>query len=90
MLSTRDWRLMSSHGAALLFIVARPGCTVSEIAIGLGLTERSIWSLVMDLRRAWMLRTRRERRRHLYTVDLMPPSKCPASASFLCATSSDS
>lgn len=82
MLSINDWRLVSSHGAALLFIVARPGCTVSEIAIGLGLTERSTWSLVKDLRRAGMLRTRRERRRHFYTVDLDAPFEVPALGEF--------
>jgi hypothetical protein len=82
MSSTNDWRLVSSHGAVLLFIVARPGCSVSEIAIGLGLTERSIWSLVMDMRRAGMLRTRRERRRHLYSVDLDASFEVPGLGEF--------
>ena len=82
MLSPNDFRLVSSHGAALLFIVARPGCSVSEIAIGLGLTERTIWSLVMDLRRAGMLRTRREDRRHFYTVDLEASFEMPVIREF--------
>jgi hypothetical protein len=82
MLSSRDWRLVSSHGAALLFIVARPGCSVSEMAIGLSLTERSVWTLVMDLRRAGMLQVRRERRRHLYTIDLDGSFEVPSLGEF--------
>jgi DNA-binding IclR family transcriptional regulator len=78
MSSPDDWRLVSSHGAALLFIVARPESTISEIAIGLGLTERSAWTLVLDLRRAGMLRTRRERRRHRYTVELDASFELPS------------
>src|SRR5437867_3748619 len=82
MSSPDDWCLVSSHGAALLFIVARPESTVSEIAIGLGLTERSIWSLVSDMRRAGMLRVQREHRRYLYTVDLDGVFELPSVGKF--------
>jgi DNA-binding IclR family transcriptional regulator len=65
-----DWYLVSSHGAVLFFIAVRPGCTIREIAGEMSLTQRTVWGLIGDLRRAGMLRIRREGRRHHYTVNL--------------------
>ena len=53
-----DWYLFSSHGLVL-----------KEIAHDMGRTERTIWSLIRNLRQANMLNVRREGRRHHYTVN---------------------
>jgi hypothetical protein len=82
MLSTNGRRLVSSHEAALLSIVARPGCTVGEVAAGLGLTERSAWTAVSDLQRAGMVSVHRGGRRHLYTVDSNGFFELPCLGSF--------
>jgi DNA-binding transcriptional ArsR family regulator len=72
-----DWYLVSSQGSVLLFIAVNPGCTIREIAEEMALTQRTIWGLIGDLRRAHMLNVRREGRRHHYTVNLDAEFKHP-------------
>ncbi len=64
------WYLVSSHGAVLFYIAVHPGCTIKQIANDMSLTQRTVWGLIGDLRRADMLEVEREGRRHHYTVDL--------------------
>jgi DNA-binding IclR family transcriptional regulator len=64
------WYLVSSHGAVLFYVAVNPGCTIKQIAEDMSLTQRTVWGLIGDLRRADMLRVRREGRRHHYTVNL--------------------
>lgn len=65
-----DWYIFSSHGLVLIYIAANPDCTIKEIAHDIGRTERTISSLIRNLRLANMLNVRREGRRHHYTVNL--------------------
>ena len=71
------WYLVSSHGAVLFYIAVNPDCTIREIADDMALTQRTVWGLIGDLRRADMLIVRREGRRHHYTVNLDAPFKHP-------------
>jgi hypothetical protein len=64
------WYIWSSHGTVLFYIALHPGCTIVDIADGLCLTQRTIWGIVGDLRRAGMLKVERDGRRHHYSVDL--------------------
>jgi hypothetical protein len=64
------WYLVSSHGAVLFYIAVHPGCTIREIAEQMHLTQRTVWGLIGDLRRAEMLNIARQGRRHHYTVNL--------------------
>lgn len=64
------WYLVSSHGAVLFYVAVHPGCTIRQIAEDMSLTQRTVWGLIGDLRRAGMLHVRREGRRHHYTVNL--------------------
>jgi predicted transcriptional regulator len=64
------WYIWSSHGTVLFYVALNPGCTIAEIAEGLYLTQRTIWGVVGDLRRAGMLDIIREGRRHRYSVKL--------------------
>lgn len=64
------WYLVSSHGAVLFFIAVRPGCTIREIAEEMALTQRTVWGIIGDLRRAGMLHVSRQGRRHHYTVNM--------------------
>jgi hypothetical protein len=68
-----NWNLVSSHGAVLFYIAARPGCTVQDISTALSVTTRTVWSRVGDLRRAGMVSHRRQGRRYTYTVELDAP-----------------
>lgn len=71
------WYLVSSHGAVLFYIAVRPECTIRQIADDMALTQRTIWGLIGDLRRAGMLNVRRDGRRHHYTVNLEAPFRHP-------------
>ncbi len=71
------WYLVSSHGSVLFYIAVNPDCTIREVAEEMSLTQRTIWGLIGDLRRAGMLNIRREGRRHHYTVNLDAPFKHP-------------
>jgi hypothetical protein len=64
------WYIWSSHGTVLFYIALNPGCTIADIAEGLCLTQRTIWGVIGDLRRAGMLDVQREGRRHRYRVRL--------------------
>jgi hypothetical protein len=71
------WYLVSSHGSVLFYVAVHPDCTIREIADDMALTQRTVWGLIGDLRRADMLRVRREGRRHHYTVNLDAPFRHP-------------
>ena len=71
------WYVVSSHGAVLFYIAVNPDCTIREIADDMSLTQRTVWGLIGDLRRADMLDIRREGRRHHYTVNLKAAFKHP-------------
>jgi hypothetical protein len=64
------WYLVSSHGAVLFYIAVHPNCTIKQIAEAMSLTQRTVWGLIGDLRRASMLEVQRQGRRHHYTVNL--------------------
>lgn len=71
------WYLVSSHGAVLFYIAVHPECTIRQIADDMALTQRTVWGLIGDLRRAEMLHVRRDGRRHHYTVNLDAPFRHP-------------
>ena len=73
----QDWYHVSSHGAVIYCIAADPDCTTKEIAEALCVTTRTVWGIIGDLRRAGMLRVRKEGRRHHYTVNPDAPLRHP-------------
>ncbi len=73
----QNWYHVSSHGAVIFCIAAAPDCTIKELAEALGLTRRAVWGVISDLRRAGMLRVRKEGRRHRYTVNPNAPLRHP-------------
>ncbi len=83
---SNHWYLVSSHGAVLFYIAVRPGCTIREIAETMSLTQRTVWGLIGDLRRADMLTVRRDGRRHHYTVNLDAPFRHPVLSGFSLGT----
>ncbi len=73
----KRWQIWSRQGSVLLCIALSPDSTVKEIATRMGLTQRSVWDHIGDLRRAGMIETRKDGRRHLYRVNLDGPFKHP-------------
>ena len=64
-----EWSLVSSHGAVLLLVAARPDSTLREIAEAVGVTERQVARIIKDLTGAELLRLEHRGRRNLYTVN---------------------
>ncbi len=63
------WNLLSPHGLVLFFVAMKPESTLREMSEQLGLTERTLYSVIKDLSEAQMVRTAKVGRRHCYTVN---------------------
>ncbi len=70
---SKQWYLVSSHGSVLFFIATHPGCTTSDIAQAHALSQRTVWGITGNLRRAGLLTVRKEGRHHHYEVDPSGP-----------------
>ncbi len=77
MVTNNGWHLVSSHGAIVFFVVAKPDCTIKDIASAMFLTRRTVWGVIGDLRRAGMLHVRKNGRTHHYSVNLDAPFPHP-------------
>ncbi len=64
-----DWYLVTSHGAALFYIVLHPGCSADEVAQVMPLSRGRVMRILSDLRRAGMVRVRKQGRRSCYTAN---------------------
>jgi biotin operon repressor len=71
--ATVDWSLLSPQGRVLFYVALCPDSTTKNIALAIGHTERTIWSIIQTLRERGMLHIRRAGRRHHYTIDLDAP-----------------
>ena len=67
--TTPRWTFITNHGLVLSYIFHTPSSTVREIANFLGVTERTIHSLISDLEAAGYIERRRSGRRNVYRVD---------------------
>ena len=45
----REWNFITNHGLVLLYASRNPQCTMREMAVALGVTERSIHRVLKDL-----------------------------------------
>jgi DNA-binding MarR family transcriptional regulator len=68
-LAHHDWSLVSTHGAVLLYVAARPNSTLRQIAWATGVTERQVARVIKDLTSAELLRMEHHGRRNAYTVN---------------------
>jgi hypothetical protein len=67
---TKEWCLVSSRGAILFYIAVSPSCTVQQIADAMSLTRRSVYGIVVDLKRAGMITTKTVSRRHQFAANM--------------------
>ena len=65
----RAWTLLSAHGLVLFFLGMNPDATLRDISERMGLTERTIHTVIKNLSRADMVRVRKVGRRHSYTLN---------------------
>ena len=68
-----SWSFLTNHARVLLRIAGDPGARLRDIAAGLGITERSAYSIVTDLAAAGYVVKEKDGRRNRYHVQAHLP-----------------
>lgn len=71
------WTFLSTHGLVFLAVAANPTATQREIANTVGVTERTVQSVLSDLVEDGYLARVREGRRNRYEIDHQAPMRHP-------------
>ena len=71
--NTREWTFLTNHLHVLLVIASRGEIVLREVATLVGITERAVQKIVMELEDAGYLIRERVGRVNHYTVDLNRP-----------------
>lgn len=69
--------LLSNHGIAVVYVATHPDARLRDIALALGLTERTVQTIISELTEAGYLSREREGRRTRYTVNRDAPLHHP-------------
>ena len=65
----RTWGFLTNHALALLCIARDPGSRLRDIAVAVGITERSAFGIVTDLAEAGYIVKEKGGRRNRYRVE---------------------
>jgi DNA-binding transcriptional ArsR family regulator len=68
-----SWRFLTNHGRVLLCLAHDPGLRIRDLALVLGITERSTQKILGDLVKAGYVTRRRVGRRNEYEVHVETP-----------------
>ena len=68
-----DWRFLTRHAQALLFIADQPNSRLREIADALEVTERTAYGIVADLTQGGYVAKEKEGRRNVYHIQAHMP-----------------
>ena len=74
-----SWSFLSNHGRVLLLLADDPRMRLRDMAITLGITERSAYGIVTDLTRAGYLSKHKDGRRNRYQIQGHLPLPEPTS-----------
>lgn len=72
------WTFLTNHAHVLVALARDPDIRLRDVAILVGITERSVQSIVADLEAAGYLQRVRLGRRNRYQVDPTGPLRHPA------------
>ena len=72
-----SWTLLSNHGHVLVCIANNPHMRLRDIAVKVGITERAVQRIIVDLEQADMLLREREGRRNRYRIKAQQPLRHP-------------
>lgn len=72
------WTFLTNHGHVLIALARDPETRLRDVALLVGITERSVQSIVADLESAGYVRRLRVGRRNRYEVDPGVPLRHPA------------
>jgi len=73
--SRSQWRLLTNHGAVLVYLNSRPDDTIRSMASVLGLSERGVAAVIADLRAEGYISVHRNGRRSRYEINHEMPLK---------------
>jgi DNA-binding transcriptional regulator PaaX len=65
----KNWTFLTNHALVLSLIAKRPNITANEMAMEIGITERSIRSIIADLARGNFISKQRIGRGVRYKID---------------------
>ncbi|HVR31938.1 MAG TPA: AsnC family transcriptional regulator [Acidimicrobiia bacterium] len=68
-----DWKFLTNHAQALLFIASEPNSRLRDIAGALDVTERTAYGIVADLSQGGYVAKEKEGRRNVYHVQSHMP-----------------
>ena len=74
------WTFLSNHAHVLLCLTEEEAPRLRDVAARVGITERAVQKIVLDLERQGILRRRRDGRRNTYAFDLDHPLRHPIEA----------
>src|ERR1700730_15151351 len=74
-----NWSFLTSHARVLMCIAHDPGARLLDIAAGLGITERSAYSIVAELPEAGYVVKQKAGRRNRYQIQAHLPLPEPTS-----------
>ncbi|HVC69401.1 MAG TPA: helix-turn-helix domain-containing protein [Acidimicrobiales bacterium] len=63
-----EWGFLTNHARALLFIASDPEARLRDLAVALGVTERTAYGIVADLTAAGYVVKERDGRRNRYHI----------------------
>jgi DNA-binding transcriptional ArsR family regulator len=73
------WTFLTNHARVLLCISRDPGIRLRDIAVRVGITERSAYGIVQDLAEAGYIIKEKDGRRNRYRVEADLPLPEPSS-----------
>jgi DNA-binding MarR family transcriptional regulator len=71
------WTLLSNHGHVLVCLANDPHMRLRDVAERVGITERAVQRIILDLEQADMLSREREGRRNHYRINARQPLRHP-------------
>jgi hypothetical protein len=72
-----SWSFLTNHARVLLRIAQDPGARLRDIAVSLGITERSAYSIVTDLTTGGYVVKHKDGRRNRYQIQAHLPLPDP-------------
>jgi len=81
-MAKRNWTFLTSHGVVFLHIVRNPEDTITRTADALGLAERTVASILADLRDDGYVSVSKKGKSNVYSVHPNLPMRHPSHAHY--------
>lgn len=75
--SHHAWTFLSNHSHVLICLARNPESVLRDVANQVGITERAVQRIVVDLEEAGYLQRHKEGRRNKYSLNLEKPLRHP-------------